>query len=88
MKKSNYSISTCKNCRCFRAEGRRGGTCGRFETFTDPEWSTCPLAEPIFDEIQEEKRELVLLEKSFALRVVGDNSKLPVLKSSAYLEAT
>lgn len=88
MKKNNSSVSTCKNCRCFRTEGRRGGICGRFETFADPEWSPCPLAEPIFDEIQEEKRELVILEKSFALKVVGDNVKLPVSKNSAYLETT
>lgn len=88
MKKNNSSVSTCKDCRCFRSEGRRGGTCERFETFADSDWTVCPLAVPIFDEVQEEKRELVLLEKSFALKVVRDDSKLPVSKNSAYLEAT
>lgn len=88
MNKNNSSISTCKNCRCFQAEGRRGGTCSRFETFADSDWTACPLVVPIFDEIQEEKQELVLLEKSFALKIVRDNSERPVTNNSAYLEAT
>lgn len=88
MKKNNSSISTCKNCSCFQSEGRRGGTCGVFNTFADSEWKACPLAIPIFEEMQEEKRELVLLEKSFALKIVRENSPLPVAKNSTYSEAT
>ncbi|NJN72096.1 MAG: hypothetical protein HC799_04410 [Limnothrix sp. RL_2_0] len=88
MNKNNSSVSTCKNCGCFQSEGRRGGTCGLFNTFADSDWAVCPLAVPIFEEVQEEKRELFLLEKSFSLKIVRDNSKLPVPSNSAYLEAT
>lgn len=68
MKTPNCPISTCKHCRCFHFEGRRGGTCTHLGVFADPNWSSCSLAVPIFSEVLEEQSNVVLLEKSFNLQ--------------------
>lgn len=68
METPNCPISTCKHCRCFRFEGRRGGICTYLNVFADPNWSSCSLAMPVFDEVLEEQSNIVLLEKSFNLQ--------------------
>ncbi|WP_045441371.1 hypothetical protein [Picosynechococcus sp. NKBG042902] len=71
MKPQSCSVSTCKHCRCFQAEGRRGGICKRFETFAAGDWTSCPFALPIFEDNWEPTTDLVLLEKSFSLECVA-----------------
>lgn len=91
MKSSHCAISTCKNCQCFRAEGRRGGTCEQLNTFAAPDWKACPLAIPAFESLESNLEgygqvpsPLVVLEHSFALEL----SNKPAHDVSAYLEAS
>ena len=77
MNSQNCSISTCKNCRFFQTEGRRGGTCEQFGTFTDPAWNACPLAVAAFDAVAEDIDPLAALEHSFTLKL----PKTPALKT-------
>ncbi|MBV5259551.1 hypothetical protein FLX56_14105 [Synechococcus moorigangaii CMS01] len=74
MKPQNCSISTCKHCRCFQAEGRRGGICKRFETFAAGDWASCAFALPIFEGDWDSPSDLLLLEKSFSLEFTAPKS--------------
>ncbi|AFY36940.1 hypothetical protein Lepto7376_0512 [[Leptolyngbya] sp. PCC 7376] len=88
MNSQSCSISSCKNCSHFRTEGRRGGICEQFGTFTDPAWSACPLAIAAFESATEEIQPLAALEHSFTLEL----PKVPIVKKSpdkpAYSELT
>lgn len=88
MNPQSCSISACKHCRCFRSEGRRGGVCGRFETFAAGDWASCPFALPIFDEGNwETATDLIHLEKSFSLELAAENtSQQATQKQQAYSE--
>ncbi|BAW96136.1 hypothetical protein NIES970_10590 [[Synechococcus] sp. NIES-970] len=74
MKPPSCSTSTCKHCRYFQAEGRRGGICKRFETFAAGDWTSCDFALPIFGEEWEAATDLIHLEKSFSLEFATQKS--------------
>lgn len=78
MNSQNCSISTCRNCRHFQTEGRRGGFCEQLGTFTDPAWRACPLAIAAFDPVVPE---IETLEHSFTLKFEGDTTpeQTPIL---------
>ena len=48
MKVQNFFISTCRYCRYYKHEGRRGGMCHRLEVPVESQWKTCSLAIPPF----------------------------------------
>ncbi len=77
MNSKNCSISTCKTCRHFRTEGRRGGICEQFGTFTDPAWEACPLGVAAFEPIAKEVQPIEALEYSFTLELADK----PVVKA-------
>lgn len=72
MNSQHCSISTCRNCRHFQTEGRRGGFCEQLGTFTDPAWSACPLAIAAFDPQNPEMESRETLEHSFTLEFAGE----------------
>ncbi|WP_139324959.1 hypothetical protein [[Limnothrix rosea] IAM M-220] len=73
MNSKNCSISTCKTCRYFRTEGRRGGTCEQFGTFMDPAWNACPLGVAAFETVPKEVQPIEVLEHSFTLEFAGES---------------
>jgi hypothetical protein len=48
MKTVNNTISTCRHCRLYRAEGRRGGYCQQLGVPVQGGWKACSLAETPF----------------------------------------
>lgn len=48
MTTSEFKISSCKSCRHYNPEGRRGGQCAQFGTLVHAGWKACPLAMPAF----------------------------------------
>lgn len=48
MTTSEFKISSCKSCRHYSPEGRRGGQCAQFGTLVHAGWKACPLAMPAF----------------------------------------
>ena len=86
MNSPNCSISTCKNCRFFQTEGRRGGTCEQFGTFTDPAWDACSLAVAAFDPVAEDVEPLAVLEHSFTLKLPKSSTVKPRPEKPIYSE--
>jgi hypothetical protein len=87
MKPPSCSVSTCKHCRCFQAEGRRGGICKRFETFAAGDWTSCDFALPIFGDDWEVSTDLMRLEKSFTLEFTTEKpTPKATQEQSAYSE--
>jgi hypothetical protein len=41
-------VSTCRYCRSYQVEGRRGGHCNKLNVTVQSRWSACSLAEPTF----------------------------------------
>lgn len=44
----NLSPSTCRHCRFYKPEGRRGGHCQQMEALVRGSWRACALALPPF----------------------------------------
>ncbi|MEB3280255.1 MAG: hypothetical protein VKK42_15180 [Lyngbya sp.] len=44
MKRDKIIPSTCKNCRAYKPEGRRGGLCQLFQVPVQSEWESCCFA--------------------------------------------
>ncbi|MEL7035357.1 MAG: hypothetical protein AAFO04_07030 [Cyanobacteria bacterium J06592_8] len=53
MKNPKILPSTCKNCRAYQLEGRRGGFCQLFAVPVQSQWKSCSLAAFPFENILE-----------------------------------
>ncbi|MBO0348544.1 hypothetical protein J0895_05370 [Phormidium pseudopriestleyi FRX01] len=71
MKTSNCPSSSCRHCRFYTPEGRRGGNCQQLGVLVRGGWKACSLALPPFAPSWEDiKPDLILLEDQ-RLRVEG-----------------
>ena len=59
MKKSNVIISSCKYCRYYESEGRRGGNCTQLGVSVNSSWKSCRLAIPSFISDWDNVKEIV-----------------------------
>lgn len=50
MKSSEFCTSSCRRCRHYSPEGRRGGHCQQLNVPVQGSWRACPLAMPIFQQ--------------------------------------
>lgn len=67
MKTANFMTSSCRYCRYYQAEGRRGGMCHQLSVPVQGEWKACALAARPFSSPWENLEELVRLEHSLSL---------------------
>jgi hypothetical protein len=67
MKTANFATSSCRNCRYYHTEGRRGGICNQLSVSVQGEWPACSLAARPFNTAWESLEEVVRLEHSFSL---------------------
>jgi hypothetical protein len=67
--KTSFS-STCRHCRHYTPEGRRGGLCQQLSVPVQSGWSACSLAIPPFTPCWEEMEELVLSQQAALLQNV------------------
>ena len=60
--------STCRHCRHYTPEGRRGGLCQQLSVPVQSGWAACTLALPPFTPCWEEMEELVLSQQAAILQ--------------------
>jgi hypothetical protein len=73
MKTANLATSSCRNCRYYHTEGRRGGICHQLSVSVQGEWPACSLAARPFNAAWESLEDVVRLEHSFSLSYSGDD---------------
>ncbi len=81
---ANCGTSSCRYCRSYQPQGRRGGMCHKLGVEVQSQWKSCALAKPIFDPSWNDLGELMLLEKSFCLECETERENIP---SSLELES-
>ncbi|MGK7944743.1 MAG: hypothetical protein AB4058_09765 [Microcystaceae cyanobacterium] len=67
MNTATFLTSSCRYCRYFHSEGRRGGTCQQLGVLVGSDWKACVLATHAFATPWEHYETVVQLEKSFGL---------------------
>ena len=67
MKTSNFLTSSCRFCRYYQTEGRRGGMCQQLGVPVRAKWKACSLAAAPFTQTWESLEKVVKLENSFVL---------------------
>ena len=75
MDSSADSISSCRHCRHYAPEGRRGGHCDRLDALVHGHWTACHLGVPTFAPSWESLEELVTEPVTLISR--GPASSLP-----------
>ena len=73
MKTANFATSSCRNCRYYHTEGRRGGICHQLSVSVQGEWPACSLAARPFNSAWQSLEEVVRLEHSLSLSYQGDD---------------
>jgi hypothetical protein len=67
MKTANFLTTSCRYCRYYNPEGRRGGTCKQLGVPVQGCWKACALAAKPFNSAWEKIEEVVHLEHSLVL---------------------
>lgn len=78
MKTANFLTSSCRLCRYYQHEGRRGGMCQQLGVEVQAGWKACSLAIHPFTTPWETMEELVLLEHSLSLNTVETPETEPI----------
>ncbi len=78
MKTANFLTSSCRLCRYYQHEGRRGGMCQQLGVEVQSGWKACSLANSPFTTSWERMEELVLLEHSLSLTTVKSAETEPI----------
>jgi len=81
MKKANYTHSSCRFCRYYHPEGRRGGMCQRLSVHVQSCWEACILASPPFASPWENLDEIIHLEHSLSLNYSAESSSPTMAQS-------
>jgi hypothetical protein len=68
MNKNHLATSSCRLCRYYLPEGRRGGMCQKLSVPVESNWKACFLASLPFSNSWESLEEIIHLEHSFALK--------------------
>lgn len=67
MKTANFLTSSCRYCRYYQTEGRRGGVCQQLGVPVQSHWKACSLACHPFTTPWENLQEVVRLEGALAI---------------------
>ena len=68
MKNFNNTVSSCRHCRFYRPEGRRGGACQKLNVPVESNWESCSLACLPFTNSLKKLEEIIHLESNFSLK--------------------
>lgn len=74
MKTANFMTSSCRYCRYYHSEGRRGGTCNQLNVPVQAQWKACTLAARPFGTVWDNLEDVVHLEHVYGL----DSSHLAI----------
>jgi hypothetical protein len=67
MKTANFLASSCRYCRYYQSEGRRGGNCQQLGVAVQGQWKACTLADSPFNSVWEDLEKIVDLENALSL---------------------
>jgi len=67
MQAANFLTSSCRYCRYYQTQGRRGGTCQQLDVPVEAHWKACALAMPPFSAEWQQLNRVVSLEQSLEL---------------------
>lgn len=67
MKTANFLTSSCRYCRYYQSEGRRGGNCQQLGVAVQGQWKACMLAASPFNSVWEDLEKIVDLENALSL---------------------
>ena len=87
MKTANFLTSSCRYCRYYQSEGRRGGMCNQLSVPVQGEWKACALAARPFATAWDNLEDLVRLEQSLTLPYKAERIAETASKSEVVLEA-
>ncbi len=74
MKRVDFLNSSCRHCRFYKPEGRRGGVCQKLSVPVDSNWKACTLALSPFTNSLKNLEEIVHLETAFSLKYANQPS--------------
>lgn len=79
---NNCFASTCRYCRHYQPEGRRGGQCDQLGVSVESNWKACALASHPFTDNWENLEDIVILEHSLALNysIVASSTEISNLQ--------
>ena len=87
MRTANFLTSSCRHCRYYQSEGRRGGTCRLLGVPVQAGWSSCSLSARPFNSVWEDLETIVDLEHALSLNSAPlsdlDSSVNPITVQSA-----
>jgi hypothetical protein len=86
MKKANFVTSSCRHCRYYQSEGRRGGMCQQLGVPVQSHWKACSLAARPFSPTWEHLEEVVRLENSLTLNCSSDSALVDFSNSDSNIE--
>lgn len=78
MNETNISASTCRFCRFYQPEGRRGGACQMLGVPVESSWKACALAASPFKTTLKKLEDIFQLETSPKNRANAEASKMQV----------
>jgi hypothetical protein len=81
MKTANSSISACRNCRYYVAEGRRGGHCNQLSVAVQSAWKACSLAIPPFAPAWDNLEEIIVWQRKALEAQEALTSSLPQVEA-------
>lgn len=87
MKTANFLTSSCRYCRYYGPEGRRGGVCQQLGVPVQAQWKACNLAARPFSSAWESLEEVMRLESSLSLNYSVEEASTPVPDADRVLEA-
>ena len=82
MKTSNFLTSSCRYCRYYQTEGRRGGMCQQLGVPVRAQWKACSLAAAPFTHNWEKLENVVKLESSLVLECSVESETLETVKAA------
>ena len=88
MKRVDFLNSSCRHCRFYRPEGRRGGVCQKLSVPVASNWKACSLACSPFTDSLKNLEEIVHLETAFSLKYARQPSLRVNSKTQKIVGAT
>ena len=67
MNEINFSASTCRFCRFYQPEGRRGGACQMLGVPVESSWKACALAASPFETTLKKLEDIFQLDSTSAI---------------------
>jgi hypothetical protein len=84
MKTATFLTSSCRHCRYYQGQGRRGGMCQQLGVPVQSHWKACVLAIHPFTSTWENLETVVHLEHSLALNCGSNNAALETAPESTH----